>query len=101
MRCRSTSLRHLTPLEATLVAEIPRMNDLREWLDVVDSFGALQRVSGAHWDLELAQISELNYRRGAPPALLFDSIADYAPGHRVLTSSVSDSQRTGLTLRLG
>jgi hypothetical protein len=47
---------------------------LRSYIDVVDSFGELRRVSGAHWDLELGAIAELSYRAARPRALLFTDI---------------------------
>ncbi len=81
--------------------DTPKLGDLRDWLDVVDDLGQLTVVDGADWDLEIGAISRLNYRRPQPPALLFDNIKGYPPGFRVLTGSVSNALRTGLTLRLG
>ena len=53
-----------------------RMNplDLRAWLSEVRRFGELRDVKGAHWNLELGAISELNVKKSHPPALLFDEI---------------------------
>ena len=50
------------------------MRDVREWLTAIDELGELQRVDGADWNLEIGGISELNYRRRPPAALLFDLI---------------------------
>jgi UbiD family decarboxylase len=77
------------------------MRDLREWLSAVDELGELQRVDGAGWDLEIGGISELNYRRRPPAALLFDHIKGYPPGYRVLTGAVASPRRIGATLRMG
>jgi len=74
--------------------------DLRVWLDHVGEFGELTEVSGAHWNLELGAISELNVKKAVPHALLFDDIPDYAPGFRVLTCSTSSPTRLSSLLRL-
>jgi 4-hydroxy-3-polyprenylbenzoate decarboxylase len=74
--------------------------DLRHWLARVEELGELQLVSGAHWDLEIGAISEINYRRKPPAALLFDDIAGYPRGHRVLTGALSNAHRMALTLGL-
>ena len=74
--------------------------DLRAWLERVRSLGELREVRGAHWNLELGGISELNVRKAAPPALLFDEIAGYPKGFRVLTCSTSSPARLSSILRL-
>jgi 4-hydroxy-3-polyprenylbenzoate decarboxylase len=74
--------------------------DLREWIARTEQLGELQHVSGAHWDLEIGTISELNYRRKPPSALLFDNIVGYPRGYRVLTGSVSNARRMAVTLGL-
>ncbi|MFC7648453.1 UbiD family decarboxylase domain-containing protein [Streptosporangium lutulentum] len=43
----------------------------------------------------------MNYRRPSPPALLFDDIVGYGRGPRVLTASMANARRLGMTLRLG
>lgn len=75
--------------------------DLRTWLDAVRDIGDVREVRGADWDLEIGAASEVNYRRPSPAALLFDEIAGYPSGMRVLTGSMSNARRLGLTLRLG
>jgi UbiD family decarboxylase len=75
--------------------------DLRLWLDEVRRLGELRDVAGAHWNLELGAISELNVKRANPPALLFDRIGDYPEGYRVLTCSTSSPARLASILRLG
>jgi hypothetical protein len=61
--------------------------DLRAWLDEIRKLGELREVRGADCNLELGAISELNVKKDAPPALLFDEIAGYPKGWRVLTCS--------------
>ena len=74
---------------------------LRTFIEGVEKAGELRHVRGAHWDLEIGAIAELSYRLPNPPALLFDEIADYGPGLRVLTGSTGSPARLGRTLRLG
>ena len=74
--------------------------DLRVWLHEIRGFGELTDVRGAHWNLELGAISELNVKKDLPPALLFDEIAGYPKGFRVLTCSTSSPARLSSILRL-
>jgi UbiD family decarboxylase len=75
--------------------------DLRKWLSEAADAGELQPVGDAHWDLEIGALSQVNYRRSSPKALLFDSIKEYRPGLRVLTGSVSNPRLLGSVLGLG
>src|SRR5436190_18491156 len=75
--------------------------DLRSWLDEIRELGELKEVRGADWNLELGAISGLNVKKDLPPALLFDEIAGYAKGFRVLTCSTSSPARLSSILRLG
>jgi UbiD family decarboxylase len=77
-----------------------RPRDLRAWLRRVEEIGELQCVAGANWNLEIGTISEVNYRRKPPAALLFDEIVGYPRGYRVLTGSLSNAHRMALTLGL-
>jgi UbiD family decarboxylase len=74
--------------------------DLRAWLAGIERLGELRTVRGADWNLELGAISELNVKKDLPPALLFDEIAGYPKGHRVLTCSTSSPARLSSILRL-
>ena len=74
--------------------------DLRPWLAEVEKLGELRQVEGADWNLELGAISELNVKKHAPPALLFDRIKGYPKGFRVLTCSTSSPARLSSILRL-
>src|ERR1051326_2595312 len=74
--------------------------DLRPWLAQARSLGELEDVRGADWNLELGAISELNVKKDVPPALLFDEIAGYPKGFRVLTCSTSSPARLSSILRL-
>ena len=74
--------------------------DLRTWLAEVEKLGEMRHVRGADWNLELGAISELNVKKDAPPALLFDEIKGYPKGFRVLTCSTSSPARLSAILRL-
>src|SRR4051812_33612378 len=80
---------------------LTEMKDLRDWLRVVEQLGELQVIEGAHWDLEIGGLSDLNCRRKPPAALLFDRVPGYPQGYRVLTGSIASARRIGVTLRLG
>jgi UbiD family decarboxylase len=84
-----------------MAASVEDIDDLRGWLDVVGGLGEVRTVEGANWDLEIGAVSEANYKRPNPPALLFDKVPGYAPGLRVLTASMSNARRLGVTMRLG
>jgi UbiD family decarboxylase len=77
------------------------VNDLRDWLELAEALGEVRHVDGASWDLEIGAVSEANYKRPSPAALLFDDVPGYARGQRVLTASMSNARRLGMTLRLG
>jgi UbiD family decarboxylase len=74
--------------------------DLRAWLAEVERLGELREVRGADWNLELGAISELNVKKDAPPALLFDEIRGYPKGFRVVTCTTSSPARLSSILRL-
>jgi len=74
--------------------------DLRSWLDQVEALGELQTVRGAHWNLEIGAISQINYRRRPNLAQLFDEIKDYPQGYRVLTASMGSARRMAMTFCL-
>lgn len=77
------------------------LGDLRSWLDQVRKLGEVTDVDGADWNLEIGDLSKINYQLERPQALLFDKIKDYPAGMRVLTGSMSSPRRLGLSLRLG
>ena len=81
--------------------QLEGIDDLRGWLELSTEIGELRDVDGAHWDKEIGAASEVNYRRPSPPALLFDDIVGYRQGQRVLTASIENARRLGMTLRLG
>lgn len=69
--------------------------DLREYLARLEEVGELQRISGAHWDLEMGVISELSYENQGP-ALLFEEIPGYSPEYKVVSNLCSTERRSFL-----
>ncbi|HLY64362.1 MAG TPA: UbiD family decarboxylase, partial [Chloroflexota bacterium] len=62
--------------------------DLRDWLDIADRLGDLERIDGADPDLEIGGLTEivaLHSKR--PHALLFDNIKGFPAGYRVASNS--------------
>jgi len=74
---------------------------LRTFIAECDRLGEIKRIDGAHWDVEIGALSEVTSELiPEPPALLFDRIADYPAGFRVLSLPVVSRVRTALALRL-
>jgi 3-polyprenyl-4-hydroxybenzoate decarboxylase len=65
-------------------------------------FGELERVSGAHWDVEMGAITHMltEKSRGTAPAILFDDVPGYPKGYRTLYGQLSSIKRIALTLGL-
>jgi 3-polyprenyl-4-hydroxybenzoate decarboxylase len=75
--------------------------DLRDWLKAVEATGQLEKISGAHWDLELGALTEIILERmSTPPAIMFDAVPGYEPNRRVLANMLETLERTALTLNL-
>ncbi|WP_329457428.1 UbiD family decarboxylase [Streptomyces sp. NBC_01497] len=83
------------------MASLDDIDDLRSWLALAEKLGEVRTITGAHWDKEIGAASEANYKQPSPPALLFDDIVGHRTGQRVLTASMSNARRLGMTLRLG
>lgn len=99
----------MTALEAKKFAEkeikagkTPSYNDLRDWLDIVESLGELKKIDGADWNLEMGTLAELVAResKGPMPAVLFDNIKDYPKGYRALFAQNASFKRMAFNLGL-
>ncbi|MBI4527450.1 MAG: UbiD family decarboxylase [Deltaproteobacteria bacterium] len=76
-------------------------SDLRLWLENVEKLGQLERIAGAHWDLEIGALAEVILERlSSPPAVMFESVAGYPPMRRILVNMLENVERTALTLNL-
>src|SRR5256714_13670311 len=72
--------------------------DLREFIELVESLGALRRIADADSRLEIGAITERAAGRGGGPALLFDDIRGFPRGFRIFTNAVTNPQRAALAL---
>jgi len=80
-----------------------QLDDLREFLKQVVSFGELKKINGADWNLELGVINEEYHKLcrrkgGIIPSILFDEIKGYPSGYRVLTNTLSSVKRIAISL---
>jgi UbiD family decarboxylase len=73
------------------------VEDLRGWLEHMRSRGLVSDVRGADAYLEVGAITDLNAKRGQR-VLLFDEIAGYDPGFRILTGALLDAGRVSYAL---
>jgi UbiD family decarboxylase len=74
------------------------MKSVREYLDVVESHGQLERLSGVDWDLEIGAISDIARKYDLGSAILFDDIEGYDAGYRVLTNTFDTPLQASLAL---
>ena len=72
--------------------------DLREFIAEIDRLGALRRIDGADPRHEIGAITEVAAGMPDCPALLFDGIKGFGPGHRILTNATTNPQRAALAL---
>ncbi len=65
--------------------------DLRDLIDRFDDMGELARVDGADWNLEIGAVSETVAAEnpGRAKAVLFDNIAGYPQGFRILSGGTN------------
>ena len=68
----------------------------------MEKLGELERVSGAHWDVEMGAVTHMltEKSRGTAPAILFDDVPGYPKGYRTLYGQLSSIRRIALTLGL-
>lgn len=60
-----------------------KFDDLRGFLQALESMGKLKKIEGADWDLEIGTICELMSEQKNAVPLLFDKIKDYPNGYKV------------------
>lgn len=60
--------------------------DLREWIVEAERLGELKIVSGASWEQDIGLACTLVKDSEEAPALLFDEVAGYGKGYRVLAN---------------
>jgi 4-hydroxy-3-polyprenylbenzoate decarboxylase len=74
--------------------------DLRAWLTAIENAGELFRIDGADVDSEIGAITDIAMEQIGRPALLFDKVPGFAPGHRVLSNALTSRSRVAITLGL-
>ena len=72
------------------------VNDLREFISQLEKMHEVKLITGAHWNLEIGLISELQLSRPDQPALIFNEIQGYRPGFRVITNALNTEKRFAL-----
>ena len=75
-------------------------DDLRSWIAAAERMGEVRHVTGASWQEDIGQISEMLIHNLGSPAVLFDDIPGYPTGHRVLVNANAAPRRLALTLGL-
>ena len=75
-------------------------NGLRGFIDEVERVGELRVARGCDVDQEVGAVTELAQHRINGPAVLFDEIQGYQPGHRIFINSLGSPSRTALALGL-
>ena len=75
-------------------------DDLRSWIEAAEKLGELRRVSGASWEQDIGEISEMLIHTLGAPTVLFDDIPGYPSGQRVLVNGNATRSRLALTLGL-
>src|SRR5438094_8285201 len=89
MRAASRIGRSLNRLEGNEMA----VQDLRDWIALMESAGELRKVQGDDSDVELGVIVDQFQRRMELPAVMIDEIKGYPKGFRALTNSLTSTQR--------
>ncbi len=66
---------------------------LRDFIEKCRTEGQLKEVAGAHWDLELGIITEIEAHSPEPSMILFDKIGDYPAGYRIAANLFASPKR--------
>jgi 4-hydroxy-3-polyprenylbenzoate decarboxylase len=82
-------------------ANVPLIDDLRAWIDLLEGRGELVQIQGADWNEEIGALAEMVFQENPrQPAILFDNIKDYPPGYRLLCNPAGTRERLALALRM-
>jgi 4-hydroxy-3-polyprenylbenzoate decarboxylase len=76
------------------------VKDLREWIERIDVIGELTRVDGADPAIDIGGLTDMFQWDMGNPALLFDRIAGFPAGYRVLSNVLTSVRRVALSLDL-
>ncbi|MPZ15534.1 MAG: UbiD family decarboxylase [Chloroflexi bacterium] len=72
--------------------------DLRDWIRHIDAMGQLKTVHGANVDEDIGQATDVLHHTPGSPAAIFENVAGYRPGFRVLVNSFNTHPRIAFTL---
>lgn len=76
------------------------IDSLREYIHRLDERDMVRTVEGADWEYEVGALTEIGVRVDNPKALLFDKIADYDPGYRILSAPYLTDRHHAVALGL-
>ncbi|MFQ5828755.1 MAG: UbiD family decarboxylase [Candidatus Methylomirabilia bacterium] len=85
-----------------LAHDIHAVNDVRSWLELLESEGELRRITApVHWDVELGTVTR-HVLSAFGPSLLFENIRDYERTYcrKLFTGSLGTYRRIALALGL-
>jgi len=89
------------PISQKITPQTGYACDLRTWLKDVEDLGQLERIAGAHWDLEIGALTEIILERlSSPPAIVFEKVPGYPSTRRILVNMLETVERTALTVNL-
>lgn len=82
-----------------IAAKVSHMvfKDLRAFLDCAEKMNDLQKIDGAHWNLEIGTLTELMAEIKGPLPV-FDNIPGYSKGYRIAANLYLTKRRTALAL---
>ena len=74
-------------------------DDLRSWIARADELGELRTVTGASWETDIGEVSEMLIHTLGAPTVLFDEIPGYPAGQRILVNGNATRSRRAAALR--
>ena len=76
--------------------------DLRELISIFEEIGEIERIEGADWKFEVGAVAETTAaaKPGRAPAILFDKIAGYPEGFRIVSGGANAFRRLAVVLGL-
>src|ERR1700756_5123268 len=79
---------------------IKEKQDLRAWVAQLRAAGEIEDIKGAEREREIGGIVDIYQRRIGNKAVLFDDIARFPRGHRILANILTSVRRINITLGL-
>src|SRR5437660_4242259 len=95
-----TTHKRCSAMATTIKTQTAVPTDLREWLRKIDEIGELQTVTGATAEEDIGMATELLGRTRPSKATIFDEVAGYKKGFRVLSNGLGSFRRIAVTLGL-